>query len=564
MLSIPHGGKLINQILSKKKKEEILKIKDELPSLKIRDDLLDDIRNIAKGVYSPLQGFLKEKDFKRVLEEARLSNGIIWPIPIVLDISKKEAEKLKDKKLILLLDSQNHPIAILENPEIFEYHKKNFAKKVFGTLDKNHPGVKEIFQMKEYLIGGEIKLLDDSKGPFPEYNFSPKETRKIFKKKEWKKIAGFQTRNVPHLGHEFLQRHTLNLVDGLFIQPVIGKKKIKDFKDELILASYEILIDKYHPKDRIVLGILPIKMRYAGPREAVFHALIRKNFGCTHFIVGRDHAGFKNYYPPFASQKIFDQFYEKELGIRILKYQEVVYCKECKRYLFIDSCSHKEKTRFSATKIRRAIERKKEPPGFIRPEIYYLLSNCPKALIDREYQKESSKKPGFCLWFTGLSQAGKTTLGDRIYKILKEKGIKVERLDGDIIRQSLSKDLGFSKEDREENIRRVGTLAKLFSQKGIAVVASFISPYRKQRKELRKKIPNFIEIFCNCPLELCEKRDKKGLYQKARKGIIKNFTGISAPYQKPKNPEIELRTDKLTIEECVQKIINYLKTNQFI
>lgn len=567
MVPLQHNN-LVNKILSLEEKEEIFgRIKD-FKKLVLDEEQIKDVKNIARGVYSPLTGFLREKDFQKVVSEMRLEDGQVWSIPIILDINKNEFDQLKKEKDIILSDFKNKPVALLKDIQIYNYDRDLLAKNIFQTLDRNHPGVKEIYRMGEYLIGGEVGLLDNSKEPFPEYNFSPAETQKIFKEKGWETVVAFQTRNIPHLGHEFLQKYALEKenIEGLFIQPVIGEKKLEDFKDEYILACYETLIDKYYPKDKVFLGILPLKMRYAGPREAIFHALIRKNFGCTHFIVGRDHAGVGNYYPPFAAQEIFDSFKKEEIGINILKYPEVIYCKSCQKHIFLDSCSHphEDKISFSGTKLREKIKLKEEPPSYIiRPEIYKLLLQSYNSLVDTMY-KNQKKQEGFVLWFTGLPQSGKSTIANKVYEILKEKGIKVERLDGDIVRQSLTKDLGFSKEDRDENIKRVAFVAKLLSKNGVGVIASFVSPYKAQRDGTRKEVENFIEVFCNAPLEVCEKRDTKGFYLKAKNGEIANFTGISDPYEKPENPEIELKTDQESIEECSNKVIEYLTSNKKI
>lgn len=568
MIYRSQSRKLIKKNISGQEKHDIFKNIRYFKKLVLNKEQIDDIRNIGRGVYSPLEGFLRENNFQRVVSEMRLCDGTVWPIPIVLDVSEKDSGKVKNEEEIILINSNRKPIAILKDIQIYSYDKDFFAKNVFGTLDRNHPGVEEVYKKESYLLGGDIFLLDDSREPFPEYNFSPEETREIFQKRGWKIIVGFQTRNVPHRGHEFLQKEALKEVDGLFIQPAIGEKKLEDFKDEFILASYEILLDRYYPKDRVLLGVLPLKMRYAGPREAVFHAIIRKNFGCTHFIVGRDHAGVDNYYSPFAAQEIFNNFKSEEIGIEILKYPEVVYCNLCKKHIFLETCLHpkEEKISFSGTKLREKIQEKRQPPFYIiRPEVYYLLSSGSNTLVDFWYKDGSLKdQKGFCLWFTGLPQSGKTTIANKVSEILKEKGLNIERLDGNTIRQNLSKDLGFSKEDRDENIRRVGSLAKLFIQRGNIVIASFISPYKNQRQELKERIPNFIEVFVNCPLEICEKRDKGGLYQKAKEGKIQNFTGISDPYEKPENPKIELQTDKESIEDCTDKIIKFLIDNKFL
>ncbi len=539
-------------------------------SLVLDEEKIREVKNIGRGVFAPVTGFLRRADFESVVARMRLKNGKIWPIPIVLDISEDDYQRIKKEKEILLNDLNGRCVALLKDIEVFTYDKELFARNVFGTLDKNHPGVEEVYRMGKYLVGGDVYLLDNSKRFFPEYNLTPKETRKMFRERGWKTVVGFQTRNVPHRGHEFLHKYALKneKVDGLFIQPVVGRKKLEDFKDEFILASYEVLLDRYYPQDRVILGVLPLKMRYAGPREAVFHALIRKNFGCTHFIVGRDHAGVGGYYPPFAAQKIFDDLSQEELGIKILKYPEVIYCTACQKHTFKDACQHSKGTKifFSGTKLREKIKQGKQPSFYlIRPEVYYLLFSSYDTLVDFGYQNNDFKQQkGFCLWLTGLSRAGKTTIGDKVYEILKKRGLKVERLDGDLVRQNLSKDLGFTRKDREENIKRVGSLVKLFVQRQIITIASFISPYKKQRQELREKIPNFIEVFVNCSLEVCEARDERGLYQKAREGKIKNFTGISDIYEEPEDPEIKLFTDKETVEESVQKIIRFLEKNGFI
>ncbi len=556
-----HGEKLVERIFSFKERQEVLKNTGEFETLALNEEQVKDVKNIARGVYSPLTGFLREDDFQPVVSKMRLSDETIWPIPIVLDISKKDFQRIKKGKNILLTDYIGKAVALLEDIQIYPYSKDSFAENVFGTTDKNHPGVDDVYKMKEFLVGGDIRLLDTGREPFPEYNFSPKETREAFQQRGWDTVVAFQTRNVPHRGHEFLQKTALKEADGLFIQPVIGKKKIDDFKDEYILISYEILINKYYPKNRVFLGILPLKMRYAGPREAVFHALIRKNFGCTHFIVGRDHAGVGSYYGPFEAQRIFDNFKKDELDITILKYPEVVYYPKKKTHTFVDQCPPEQRVSFSGSKLREQIKLKEVPPSYlIRPEVFSFLAQSRSALVDGMYKKTQNQK-GFVLWFTGLSQAGKTTVANRVYEILEEKGVKLERLDGDIVRQSLSADLGFSKEDRDKNIKKITHVAKLLSRNGTGVICSFISPYRKIRDKIREEITNFIEVFCNCPLEICERRDTKGLYQKARKGEIQNFTGISDPYELPQSPEIELNTDIETIEESTDKVVNYLEQN---
>ncbi len=563
----PHGGKLVDGVLNPNKSREILSKKNEYTTLILNDEQLKDVKNIARGVYSPLKGFLGEDDFESVIKEMRLSSGLVWSIPIVLDISKDDYNRIRNKQKLLLVNKYNNiPVALLEDIEVYKYSKKILAENIFKTLDIRHPGVEDVFRMKEYLIGGKVFLLDGREELFKEYNFTPEKIRKIFQGRGWNKIVAFQTRNVPHRGHEFLQKEALKKVDGLFIQPVIGKKKLENFKDEYIISCYEAIIDKYYPKNKVVLGILPLKMRYAGPREAIFRALIGKNYGCSHFIVGRDRAGVGNYYKPFTAQDIFNNFKKEEIGIEILKFPEIVYDNRRKKHCFADECDEDDAIFFSITKLREDVKNKKKLPEYlIRPEVYNVLTNSKNPLADSMYEKKTYKnKKGFVLWFTGLSQSGKSTIADKVYEILKKDEYKVERLDGDIVRESLTRDLGFSKDDRDENIRRIGFVAKLLSRNSVGVIASFVSPYIKQRNDLRLKIDNFIEIYTNTPLEVCEKRDKKGLYKKARNGEIKNFTGISDPYEIPENPEIELKPAEESMEKCADKVVDYLKNNKFI
>jgi sulfate adenylyltransferase len=423
--------------------------------------------------------------------------------------------------------------------------------------------------MKEFLLGGDLLFLEEiinHKEVFPRHNYTPKETRAEFARRGWQTVVAFQTRNVPHRGHEFLQKEALKLVDGLLVQPVIGKKKDQDFKDEYIVASYEALIDNYFDPERVMLGVLPLDMYYAGPKEALMHALIRKNFGCTHFIVGRDHAGVGDFYAPLAAQEIFEQFDAKELGIEILKFEEVTYDGRNQQPCFVSQCPREEQVNFSGTRLRQFLEKQKTPPEYlIRPEVYNILVNATNSLVDQMYQKENSNQKGFVLWFTGLSAAGKSTTADQVFKLLqKENGLRLERLDGDVVRENLTKELGFSKEDRDENIRRVGFVSDLLSRNGVGVIASFISPYRSQRGELREKVHNFIEVFVDASLKVCEERDPKGLYKKARTGEIKCFTGISDDYEIPKNPDLHLRTDQHSPEECAQKVVDYLRKQQLI
>jgi len=331
-------------------------------------------------VFSPLEGFLTREDYISVLNKGRLASDIPWTIPIVLDVSRdSEVKEGNDAALV----DEGRPVAIMHVEDIYQYSKEELAQKVFGTTDSGHPGVAKVYHMKELLIGGKIDLIDEPKMPFAEYYLNPQATRRLFEEKGWQTVVAFQTRNIPHVGHEYLQKTALTFTDGLFINPVIGKKKSGDFKDELILKTYQVLIDNYYPKDRVVMSILPMEMRYAGPREAIFHAIIRKNFGCTHFIVGRDHAGVGNYYPPYAAQDIFKEF--PDLGITPMFFRSFFYCKKCLSVANEKTCPHgsQEHIDFSGTKIREMLLRKEVPPEeMMRPEVSKIILDWESPYVD--------------------------------------------------------------------------------------------------------------------------------------------------------------------------------------
>lgn len=369
MVSKPHGGRLVNRVTSGRRKEVLLEEIKELPKIYLTKELMSDLANIAHGVYSPLEGFLLQDDYIHVLYDMRLSNDIPWTIPIVLDVNPEEITGLKEGDDIALV-YENMPVAIMKIEEIYGWDKKEFVQHVFKTTDLKHPGVAKTFKRKELLIGGPVDLINDPPNPFEKYTLWPLETRILFREKGWKTIAGFQTRNIPHLGHEYIQKAALTFVDGLFINPLVGWKKPGDFKDEVIIASYQALINNYFPKNAVVFSVLRMEMRYAGPREAIHHAIVRKNFGCTHFIVGRDHAGIGNYYGPYEAWDVFNEF--PDLGIIPLFIREAFYCSRCKSIVNEKICPHDKNFRLkiSGTYLRDLIKKKIRPPEHImRPEV---------------------------------------------------------------------------------------------------------------------------------------------------------------------------------------------------
>jgi len=366
----PHGGKLVERVLAGDKKKEILDRAASFPSISISSESVSDVENIATGVFSPLEGFMGKDEVRNVLSHMRLRSDLAWTIPIVLDVDRETASRLKTGKEVLLTEGAGDPVAVLHLDHKFDYDKEEMALKVFQTTDGAHPGVSRVRAMKDVLLAGKIDLVRETPTPHARYKLAPRETRVLFREKGWRTIVGFQTRNTPHIGHEYVQKTALTFVDGIFINPVIGKKKKGDYRDEVILASYEELLRTYFLKERAVMAILMMEMRYAGPREAIFHAIIRKNFGCTHIIIGRDHAGVGNYYHPYAAQDIFEEF--PDLGIIPLFFRSFYYCRKCLSVVNDKICPHPaaDQLQFSGTKIRdMLVKGEYPPPELVRPEV---------------------------------------------------------------------------------------------------------------------------------------------------------------------------------------------------
>jgi sulfate adenylyltransferase len=341
-----------------------------MPSLDISADLRSDVENIADGVFSPLEGFVAHDDFQSILKLGRLKNGLAWTIPIILDVDKQTAQTMKDFKDVYLREGGDN-FGILYVEDIYPFDKRAAMELIYQTSDIRHPGVNKMTNMKDWLVGGKIEVIKRiSQSPLRAYRMHPTETRSEITKRGWKTIVGFQTRNVPHIAHEMLQKAALNIYDGLFISPLIGKKKPGDFRDEIILAAYKSLMENYYPKDRVMFVTLHTEMRYAGPREAIHHAIMRKNFGCSHFIVGRDHAGVGNYYHPFAAHEIFKEY--PDLDIRPVFFPSFYYCKKCLSYANDRNCPHdtKFKEELKGTNIRKMVSSGVIPPiHLMRPEV---------------------------------------------------------------------------------------------------------------------------------------------------------------------------------------------------
>ncbi|MFB6204074.1 MAG: sulfate adenylyltransferase [Candidatus Nanohaloarchaea archaeon] len=376
----PHGGKLVDRKVDGEKRERLLKEAKDMESIKIGEDLVKDLHNIADGRYSPLKGFMDQNNFLKVVEDMTLEDGTVWTVPIVLDIDEGQRERIESEDRVVL-EHDGEPLAVMDVDEIYDYDRKEAAEKLYQTDDEEHPGVKMYMEKDEYLVGGDIQMIQDGFDRFQEYNLNPKETRVLFKEKDWDTVVGFQTRNAPHRGHEYLQKSAMEHVDSVLVHPKIGAKKSGDYRDEVILEAYRSLIQNYYP-EHSAMSIFTSKMRYMGPREAVFDAIVRKNHGCTHFIVGRDHAGVGDYYGDYEAQAIFDEI--GAIGIEPMFYDYAFYCRKCDDTVSEKTCPHGQEHHVtpSGTKIRNMLsEGKTPPPEMMRPEVAETVKDFDQPLV---------------------------------------------------------------------------------------------------------------------------------------------------------------------------------------
>ncbi len=382
MVSRPHGGRLVDRVVRGRRRERLLEEALELPRVELDAGLASDVANIAHGVYSPLEGFLVQEDYESVLYDMRLSSDIPWTIPIVLDVDPSQVAGVREGDDLALFYN-GRPLALMRVEEVYGWDRGEYAERVFKTRDPRHPGVRKVMARRELLVGGPVDLLAEPPEPFEAVRLWPKETRVLFEARGWRTIAAFQTRNVPHTGHEYVQKAALTFVDGLFINPLVGWKKPGDYRDEVIVEAYKALIKHYYPRDSVVFSVLRMEMRYAGPREAIHHAIVRKNFGATHFIVGRDHAGVGSYYGPYEAWDLFREF--PDLGITPLFVREAFYCRKCGQMVNEKICPHPEeyRVRISGTRLREMIKRGEKPPEYMmRPEVAEVVLSHPNPFIE--------------------------------------------------------------------------------------------------------------------------------------------------------------------------------------
>ncbi|HUD10254.1 MAG TPA: bifunctional sulfate adenylyltransferase/adenylylsulfate kinase [Candidatus Saccharimonadales bacterium] len=564
----PYGGTLVNLIVDKKRAAELKKKSATWPSLDLTQRQLCDLELLLSGGFSPLTTFMNEADYKNVLKNMRLQDGTLWPMPITLDISNDLAKQLKKGSQLALRDPEGVMLGVLTLSEIYKPKLDAEALAVLGTNDLAHPGVAYLNQSTQpYYISGQLEgLQSPTHYDFNEMRHTPRELRKEFADRGWTDIVAFQTRNPMHRAHvELTTRAAKETSANLLIQPVVGMTKPGDIDHFTRVRAYKALQKKF-PASTTMISLLPLAMRMGGPREALWHAIIRKNYGVTHFIVGRDHAGpgkdsqGNDFYGPYESQEMVEK-YAEEIGIEVVPFKMMVFVPSRDEYMPVDEVPDGvEQANISGTEQRERLrDGRPLPAWFTYPEVAAEL-----------YQSQPpSSKQGFCVFFTGLSGSGKSTIANALaIKLLELGGRRVTILDGDIVRKNLSSELGFSKKDRDINITRIGFVASEIAKHGGIAICAPIAPYEKTRQAVRQVIEEqgggFILAYVNTPLAVCEDRDRKGLYQKARSGELKEFTGISDPYEKPTDADVALDTEKLSPDQLAQQIILHLEHEGYI
>lgn len=563
-LVAPYGGKLVNLLVTGEERLGLIDHAGRLPSLQLSHRSLCDLELLAYGAFSPLDRFMGEADYHSVLGEMRLATGTLFPIPITLPVEDNLSVRAGQE--IALRDLKNRLMAVMSVEEVFEWNLPGEAQKVCGTTDVRHPLVAEMHTWGKLCISGPLKVLNlPVTFSFTELRHTPLEVRELLSERGHANVVAFQTRNPMHRAHEELTKQSAQRVEGsLLLHPVVGQTKPGDVDHYTRVRVYKALYERYYDHGRTVLSLLPLAMRMAGPREALWHAIIRRNYGANHFIVGRDHASpghdseGKPFYGPYDAQDLLNRFSE-EIGVSMLPFNELVYRPDEGRYVEANKVSDNAPVlSLSGTRVRKEYLEggKRLPEWFTRPEV--------AAILAEAYPPRHLK--GFCLWFTGLSGAGKTSIAEVLTELLAERGRQVTVLDGDVVRTHLSKGLGFSKEDRDTNILRIGYVAAEIVRHHGAVICAAVSPYRAARNEVRNMVgaDRFIMIFVNTPLEVCEERDVKGMYGKARRGEIRGFTGIDDPYEPPLDPDITLETINCSPEDNARLILDYLFARGFL
>ena len=554
----PHGGELKNLYLPAEESGAERRAAREYASWDLTERQLCDIELLLNGAFSPLEGFLGKKDYESVVTKMRLASGVLWPIPVTLDVSEAFAENIQAGDRIALRDLEGVIIATLDVSDIWIPDKKAEAESVFGTADETHPAVHYLNNIAHPVyVGGKLRGVEAPMHyDFKHLRNSPAELREQFRKLGWRKVVAFQTRNPMHRAHQELTlRAAFDVEANLLIHPVVGVTKPGDVDHYTRVRCYEHLLGRY-PEQTTMLSLLPLEMRMGGPREALWHAIIRKNYGCTHLIVGRDHAGpgkdskGNDFYGPYDAQELLKK-HEEELDISMVPFRMMVYAENRAQYIPVDEASDTDNVlHISGTELRRRLAEGLEIPDWF---------SFPDVVAELRRTHPPRHKQGFTVFFTGLSGSGKSTIANALMvKLMETGGRAISLLDGDVVRKNLSSELGFSKEHRDLNIRRIGYVASEITKNGGIAICAPIAPYTSTRRIVRDMISplgGFIEIHVATPIDVCEGRDRKGLYAKARAGIIKEFTGISDPYEVPENPEMVIDTADISPDLAAHRIM---------
>ena len=563
----PHGVELKNLYLSADAASKEQDAAREYASWDLTERQLCDIELLLNGAFSPLEGFLNQADYDSVVARMRLTSDVLWPMPIMLDVSEEFSSKIKSGDKVALRDLEGVVIATIEVGDIWTPNKKIEAESVYGSSDEAHPAVHYLNNIANPVyVGGKLAGIEvPTHYDFKHLRDGPAEMRDRFRKLGWRKVVAFQTRNPMHRAHQELTLRAARDVEAnLLIHPVVGMTKPGDVDHFTRVRCYEHILDRY-PDQTTMLSLLPLAMRMGGPREAMWHAIIRKNFGCTHLIVGRDHAGpgkdsnGEDFYGPYDAQALLKE-HADELDITMVPFQLMVYAENRAQYVPIDETSDDDTVlNISGTELRRRLAE-----GLDIPEWF----SFPDVVEELRRTHPPRHQQGFTVFFTGLSGSGKSTIANALMtKLMEIGGRPVSLLDGDIVRKNLSSELGFSKEHRDLNVTRIGYVAsEITKNRGIAICAP-IAPYTSTRRVVREMISlvgGFLEIHVSTSLEVCEARDRKGLYAMARAGTIKEFTGISDPYEIPENAEMVIDTVGITPDLAAHRILVKLEAMGFI
>lgn len=532
------------------------------PSWDLTPRQLCDIELLLNGAFSPLTGFMTRRDYDRVVAEMRTGDGTLWPIPITLDVSQAFADKIATGVQIALRDPEGVLIAVLEVQDIWTADRRAEALGVYGTEDIAHPGVNTLQRSNPVYVGGPLRgVTKPTHYDFRHLRDTPRELRERFRKVGWRRVVAFQTRNPIHRAHQELTVRAAHQAEAnLLLHPVVGMTRPGDIDYYTRVRCYEHVLKRY-PEHTTALSLLPLAMRMVGPREALWHAIVRRNYGCTHFIVGRDHAGpgkdskGQEFYGAYDAQELVRE-HQAEIGIEMMPFREMVYVQNLDKYVGNDETRPGQNVlNISGTELRRRLQEGTDIPAWF---------SYPEVVEELRRTHPPRHRQGFCIFFTGLSGAGKSTLANAVLVRLLERGARrVTLLDGDIVRKHLSSELGFSREHRDLNILRIAFVASEIVKNGGIALCAPIAPYAETRRRVREQVEpygGFIEVHVATPIEVCESRDRKGLYAKARAGLIKEFTGISDPYENPTQPELKLDTSDMTPDMAANEIIVKLES----